>query len=87
MSTNNFLNPGRNSVFSVVLDEPTLYLGKSTGTKVIRGEVIVNFTKDTAIQGPIALVFQGVQTYYPWRGKSYHCSLCRLLVLTTLKKL
>ncbi|KAI8147584.1 hypothetical protein BJV82DRAFT_508306 [Fennellomyces sp. T-0311] len=67
MSNNNFLSLGRNNVLSVVLDEPTLYLGKSTGNKVIRGEVIVNFTKDTAIQGPIALVFRGVQTYYPWR--------------------
>ncbi|KAI7858171.1 hypothetical protein BDC45DRAFT_499007 [Circinella umbellata] len=64
---NNFLGLGRNNVLSVVLDEPILFLGKSTGTRIIRGEVIVNFTKDTAIQGPITLVFKGIQTYYPWR--------------------
>ncbi|KAI9485044.1 hypothetical protein BDB00DRAFT_851628 [Zychaea mexicana] len=62
-----FLGLGRNNVLSVVLDEPLLYLGKSTGTRIIRGEVIVNFAKDTTIQGPIEVVFQGIQTYYPWR--------------------
>ncbi|KAI9257347.1 hypothetical protein BDA99DRAFT_516206 [Phascolomyces articulosus] len=68
MSNNNhFLGLGRNNALSVVLDEPILFLGKSTGTKIIRGEVIVNFSKDTSIQGPITLVFQGIQTYYPWR--------------------
>ena len=72
---NNFLGLGRNNALSVVLDEPILFLGKSTGTRIIRGEVIVNFTKDTSIQGPITLVFKGIQTYYPWRGKVYYNAL------------
>ncbi|KAI9276838.1 hypothetical protein BDA99DRAFT_494254 [Phascolomyces articulosus] len=51
----------------LVLDEPVSYLGNTNGTIIVRGEVIVNFTKDTAIQGPIDLVFEGLQRFYPWR--------------------
>jgi hypothetical protein len=35
---------------------------------MIRGEVIVNFTKDTYVQGPIELLFEGIQRFYPWPG-------------------
>ena len=63
----------------LVLDESVLYLGNTNGTIVVRGEVIVNFIKDTAIQGPIDLLFEGLQRFYPWRGmKLYilHFLLC-----------
>ncbi|KAG2226486.1 hypothetical protein INT45_014230 [Circinella minor] len=51
----------------LILDEPVSYLGNTNGTIVVRGEVIVNFTKDTPIQGPIELLFEGLQRFYPWR--------------------
>ncbi|KAF7724081.1 hypothetical protein EC973_001414 [Apophysomyces ossiformis] len=51
---------------SVVLDEPVLYLEDTLGSVMVRGEVIGHFTKDTAIQGPIELVFEGIQRYNPW---------------------
>ncbi|KAI9318097.1 hypothetical protein BX666DRAFT_1934741 [Dichotomocladium elegans] len=61
------LIPAKKDVFRLVLDEPVAHLGNLDGTVVIRGEVIVNFSKDTAIQGAIKLIFEGIQRYYPWR--------------------
>ncbi|KAI8140011.1 hypothetical protein BJV82DRAFT_543654 [Fennellomyces sp. T-0311] len=57
----------RKNYLKLVLDETTLYLGNQDGTIIVRGEAIVNFTKDTAIQGPIELEFEGLQRWYPWR--------------------
>ncbi|KAI9497345.1 hypothetical protein BDB00DRAFT_620187 [Zychaea mexicana] len=51
----------------LVLDEPVSFLGNTNGTIIVRGEVIVHFINDTAIQGPIDLVFEGLQRYYPWK--------------------
>ncbi|KAG0183367.1 hypothetical protein DFQ28_008859 [Apophysomyces sp. BC1034] len=51
---------------SLVLDEPVLYLEDTLGSVMVRGEVIANFTKDTSIQGPIEVLFEGIQRYNPW---------------------
>ncbi|KAI8080201.1 uncharacterized protein B0P05DRAFT_540400 [Gilbertella persicaria] len=56
----------KNEVLRVVLDEPRIYVEESLGSVMIRGEVIVNFLKDTHIQGPIELLFEGIQRYHPW---------------------
>ncbi|CAO3701330.1 unnamed protein product [Rhizopus stolonifer] len=50
----------------VVLDEPRLFVEASLGSIMVRGEVVVHFTKDTAIQGPIELVFEGIQRFQTW---------------------
>lgn len=71
-NNSNFLpsiNNAKNEVLRVVLDEPRIYLEESLGSVMIRGEVIVNFQKDTYIQGPIDLVFEGIQRFHPWPGK------------------
>ncbi|KAI9254260.1 hypothetical protein BY458DRAFT_481034 [Sporodiniella umbellata] len=50
----------------VVLDQPRLFVEESLGSVMVRGEVIVDFLKDTSIQGPIELVFEGIQRYHTW---------------------
>ncbi|ORE03516.1 hypothetical protein BCV72DRAFT_279089 [Rhizopus microsporus var. microsporus] len=64
----------KKDVLRVILDEPRLFLEESLGSTLIRGEVIVNFPKDTPIQGPIELVFEGTQRFHTWpeimRGRS-----------------
>lgn len=52
----------------LVLDEPVLFVHDKPA--MIRGEVIVHFLHDTPIQGPIELVFEAIQTFYPWSGTS-----------------
>lgn len=58
----------KSNPLQIILDECTAYLGDPSGRVVVRGEVIVNFSKDTPIQGPIELVFEGIQRYHPWKG-------------------
>lgn len=55
----------------VVLDQTRIYMEESLGSVMIRGEVIVNFSKDIPIQGPIELLFEGIQRFYPWPGTRY----------------
>lgn len=57
-----------NNTLQVVLDQPRIYLEESLGSVMVRGEVIVNFSKDTYIHGPIELVFEGIQRFHPWPG-------------------
>jgi hypothetical protein len=59
----------RKNVLRVVLDEAQLYVEETAGSVMVRGEVIVTFTKDTPIQGPIELLFEGIQRYQTWAGK------------------
>ncbi|EIE79895.1 hypothetical protein RO3G_04600 [Rhizopus delemar RA 99-880] len=33
---------------------------------MVRGEVVVHFSNDTPIQGPIELVFEGIQRFQTW---------------------
>lgn len=54
--------------FRVILDEPRLYLRESLGSVMVRGEAIVNFSKDTYIQGNIEVIFEGIQRFHPWSG-------------------
>lgn len=61
-------NHQNDNVLRVVLDEPRLYLEESLGSVMVRGEVIVNFLKDTPIQGPIELLFEGIQKFETWPG-------------------
>lgn len=61
-------NHQNSNVLRVVLDEPRLYLEESLGSVMVRGEVIVNFLKDTPIQGPIELLFEGIQKFETWPG-------------------
>ncbi|CAO3635461.1 unnamed protein product [Mucor hiemalis] len=56
----------KKDILRVVLDEPRLYIEETLGSIMVRGEVIVNFPKDTAIQGPIDLLFEGIQRYQTW---------------------
>lgn len=58
----------KKDILRVVLDEPRLYIEETLGSIMVRGEVIVNFPKDTAIQGPIDLLFEGIQRYQTWPG-------------------
>jgi hypothetical protein len=58
----------KKDVLRVVLDQPRLFIEK-TGSAMVRGEVFVHFLKDTQIQGPIELLFEGVQNYQLWPGK------------------
>lgn len=58
----------KKDVLRVILDEPRLFVEESLGSTLIRGEVIVNFSKDTPIQGPIELVFEGIQRFHTWPG-------------------
>ncbi|KAG1290503.1 hypothetical protein G6F66_008592 [Rhizopus arrhizus] len=63
------LNRSRNTkknVLQVILDEPTLFAEKSLGSVMVRGEVVVHFSNDTPIQGPIELVFEGIQRFQTW---------------------
>jgi hypothetical protein len=62
-------NNTRKEILRVVVDEPRLYIEESLGSVMVRGEVIVNFPKDTFIQGPIEILFEGIQRFYPWAGK------------------
>ncbi|CAO3596922.1 unnamed protein product [Absidia cylindrospora] len=48
----------------LVLDEPVLFVEDKPA--MVRGEVIVHFSHDTTIQGPIELVFEAIQTFFPW---------------------
>jgi hypothetical protein len=52
----------------IILDESKLYLDESLPSAMVRGEVIVNFAKETLIQGPIEVVFEGIQRFLPWAG-------------------
>ncbi|KAI9273267.1 hypothetical protein EDC94DRAFT_690235 [Helicostylum pulchrum] len=53
-------------VLRVVLDEAQLYVEETAGSVMVRGEVVVTFSKDTPIQGPIELLFEGIQRYQTW---------------------
>ncbi|KAI8344650.1 hypothetical protein BC941DRAFT_366144 [Chlamydoabsidia padenii] len=70
MTTNNNQPHTFKSQFStkkalrLVLDEPVLYVEDKPA--MVRGEVIVHFSYDTTIQGPIELSFEAIQTFYPW---------------------
>ena len=69
------LNRSKNikkNVLQVILDEPTLFAEKSLGSVMVRGEVVVHFSNDTPIQGPIELVFEGIQRFQTWPGKHIH---------------
>lgn len=59
----------KKNVMRVVLDEAQLYVEETAGSVMVRGEVIVTFTKDTPIQGPIELLFEGIERYQTWAGK------------------
>jgi hypothetical protein len=61
-------NQPKREVLRVILDEPRLYIEESLGSVLVRGEVIVNFEKDTHIQGPIELLFEGIQRFITWPG-------------------
>jgi hypothetical protein len=61
----------KKEVIRVVLDEPRLYIEESLGSAMVRGEVVVNFPKDTQIEGPIELLFEGIQRFQTWPGRSY----------------
>jgi hypothetical protein len=70
-STSNNKEPLR-----LLLDQRRIYMHESLGSVMMRGEVIVNFPKDTMILGPIQLVFEGIQRFYAWSGKlKYQTSL------------
>ncbi|KAI9022906.1 hypothetical protein CLU79DRAFT_751227 [Phycomyces nitens] len=56
----------KKSPLRLVLDESVIYLEESFGSLLIRGEAIVNFDKPTPIQGPIEILFKGIQRFYPW---------------------
>ncbi|KAI8884034.1 hypothetical protein K501DRAFT_332936 [Backusella circina FSU 941] len=62
-STSNNKEPLR-----LLLDQRRIYMNDSLGSVMMRGEVIVNFPKDTMILGPIQLVFEGIQRFYTWSG-------------------
>lgn len=66
---NHIIPSAKKEVVKVVLDEPRLYVEESLGSVMVRGEVIVNFPKDTQIQGPIELLFEGIQRFHPWPRK------------------
>lgn len=36
---------------------------------MVRGEVIVDFSEDILVQGPIEVVFEGIQHYHTWQVK------------------
>ncbi|KAI8371845.1 hypothetical protein BD560DRAFT_446620 [Blakeslea trispora] len=61
------INTSKREVLQVILDQPRIYLEESLGSVMIRGEVIVCFSRDTSIQGPIDLVFEGIQRFLPWK--------------------
>jgi hypothetical protein len=63
-------NNSKKEILRVVVDEPRLYIEESLGSVMVRGEVIVNFLKDTFIQGPIEILFEGIQRFHPWFGMS-----------------
>ncbi|KAI8884033.1 hypothetical protein K501DRAFT_248590 [Backusella circina FSU 941] len=52
----------------LLVDQRIIYTRDSLGSVMIRGEVIVNFPKDTMIVGTMQLVFEGIQRYYTWPG-------------------
>ncbi|OBZ90377.1 hypothetical protein A0J61_01573 [Choanephora cucurbitarum] len=68
--SNSMLTNKRPEVLKVVLDEPRIYVNDLLGSAMVRGEVITNFPKDIYIQGPIELVFEGIQRYHPWPGEA-----------------
>ncbi|CAO3633554.1 unnamed protein product [Cunninghamella echinulata] len=50
--------------FRLVLDEPVLFIEDKPA--MVRGEVIANMSHETHIQGPIEIVFEAIQIFYPW---------------------
>lgn len=62
--------PQRSRTFRIILDESVAFLGDTSSSSMVRGEVIVNFEYQTRISGPIQLVFAGTQIVYPWKGMS-----------------
>jgi hypothetical protein len=69
LSHHHTITSTKKEILKVVLDEPRLYVEESLGSVMVRGEVIVNFPKDTQIQGPIELLFEGIQRFHPWPCK------------------
>lgn len=69
LSSHHIIPSAKKDVLKVVLDEPRLFVEESLGSVMVRGEVIVNFPKDTQIQGPIELLFEGIQRFHPWPRK------------------
>jgi hypothetical protein len=61
----------KSEILRVVLDERRLYIEETLGSVMVRGEVIVNFPRDTPIQGPIELIFEGIQRYQTWPGNNF----------------
>lgn len=74
-------NQPKREVLRVVLDEPRLYVEESLGSVMVRGEVIVNFSKDTQIQGPIELLFEGIQRFQTWPGKCDPLFCFKIIIL------
>lgn len=69
LSSERIIPSAKKEILKVVLDEPRLFVEESLGSVMVRGEVIVNFPKDTQIQGPIELLFEGIQRFHPWPRK------------------
>ncbi|KAI9299877.1 hypothetical protein BJ944DRAFT_244741 [Cunninghamella echinulata] len=61
-STSNFKK--NKKPFRLVLDEPVLFIEDKPA--MVRGEVIANMSHETHIQGPIEIVFEAIQIFYPW---------------------
>lgn len=75
VSESNKLHNFKKNVLRVVLDECRLFVEESYGSVMVRGEVVVNFSKDTPLQGPIELVFEGIQRFQTWPGKWVYVDL------------
>lgn len=81
-STSNFKK--NKKPFRLVLDEPVLFIEDKPA--MVRGEVIANLSHETHIQGPIEIVFEAIQIFYPWEGKLSKKKKKQLCDLAEFKK-